>query len=100
MTPPKPSLARRREILLARSTLLRKQLVEQAVVLSPVFSTADRLQEAYWWIRAHPEALAAGALALMVWRPRKAWSLGWRAWSMWKLYQRWHATGLSLRRFL
>ena len=94
------SLAHRRENLLARSALLRRQAVEQSVALNPVFTTADRLQDAWWWIRAHPEALAAGALALVVWRPRKAWSIGWRGWSMWKLYQRWNATGLSFGRFL
>lgn len=94
------SLAHRRENLLARSALLRRQAVEQSVALNPVFTTADRLQDAWWWIRAHPEALAAGALALVVWRPRKAWSIGWRGWSMWKLYQRWRATGLSIGRFL
>lgn len=93
-------LAHRRENLLARSALLRRQAVEQSVSLSPVFTTADRLQDAWWWIRAHPEALAAGALALVVWRPRKAWSIGWRGWSMWKLYQRWRAAGLSFGRFL
>jgi len=100
MTPRSAKLAHRRETLLARSTLLRQQAVEQSVALTPVFSIADRLQDAWWWVRAHPEAIAAGVLALVVWRPRKTWSMGWRAWSMWKLYQRWSATGLSLRRFL
>ncbi len=93
-------LAHRRENLLARSNLLRQQVIDQSVALNPVLSTADRLQDAWWWVRAHPEAIAAGALALVVWRPRKTWSLGWRAWSMWKLYQRWNAVGFSLKRFL
>jgi hypothetical protein len=92
-------LAHRRENLLARSNLLRQQIVQQSVALNPVLSTADRLQDAWWWVRAHPEAIAAGALALVVWRPRKTWSIGWRAWSMWKLYQRWNAAGFSLKRF-
>lgn len=100
MTKRNAKLSHRRENLLARSNLLRQQIVDQSVALNPVFSTVDRLQDAWWWLRAHPEAIAAGALALVVWRPRKTWSIGWRAWSMWKLYQRWNAVGFSFKRFL
>jgi hypothetical protein len=92
-------LAARRERLIMRSGQLRQDAVEQAAVLRPALTMADQLQEAWWWLRAHPEAIAGGVLALALWRPRRVFNMSWRAWSMWKLYQRWQAVGLDFRRF-
>lgn len=86
--PPAQRLLERRMALVQRSGALRERLEREAEGLRPVFSTADRLQDAWHWLRANPLAVAAGVAALAAWRPRRAWRLGWRAWSAWKLLQR------------
>ncbi|MCW5654614.1 YqjK family protein [Hydrogenophaga sp.] len=84
-------LARRRERLLQRSTHLRDRMSAELQVVQPALSWADRLQDAWYWLRAHPLAAVAGSAALAVWRPRRAINLGLRAWSAWKLWQRMRA---------
>lgn len=81
-------LARRRERLVLRSARLRGQLATELQTLQPALAWADRVQDAWLWLRAHPLAVAAGALTLVVWRPRRLLGLGLRAWSAWKLMQR------------
>ncbi len=81
-------LLERRMVLVQRSAALRARLERDAEGLQPVFSAADRLQDAWYWLRANPLAVAAGAVVLAAWRPRRAWRLGWGAWSAWKLLQR------------
>lgn len=81
-------LALRRERLMSRSWQLRQQAATQLEALQSALSWADRLQDAWFWVRANPVPVLAGLLGLVVWRPRKAVGLIWRAWSGWRLLQR------------
>lgn len=92
-------LARRRQLLVQRSGQLRGQMVDQLQVLQPAWRWADRLQDAWLWIRANPLAVAGSVLAVLVWRPRRSLGLALRAWSAWKLLQRARAAGHSARLF-
>lgn len=91
-------LARRRLLLVQRSGQLRGQLDGQLQVLQPAFLWADRVQDAWRWLRANPLAVAGGVLAVAVWRPRRALGLGLKAWSAWKLLQRARAAGNTANR--
>lgn len=92
-------LASQREKLVLRSRRLRGQLVEQMQVLQPAWTWADRLQDAWIWLRANPLAVVGGVLAVVVWRPRRSLGLALRAWSAWKLLQRARSAGRSARFF-
>ena len=92
-------LAWRRQRLVLRSGELRGRLVQQLQVVRPAFVWADRLQDTWVWVRANPLAVAGGALALAVWRPRRTLGLALRAWSAWKLLQRARALGNTARLF-
>lgn len=81
-------LAHRRQMLVLRSGQLRGQVVDQMKAVQPALVWADRLQDAWIWLRANPLAVATGVLALAVWRPRRSLGLALRAWSAWKLLQR------------
>ena len=102
MTSPKPDraeqLARRRQMLVLRSGQLRGQVADQLQVVQPVWVWADRLQDAWIWLRANPLAVAGGVLALAVWRPRRSLGLALRAWSAWKLVQRARTVGSTASR--
>ena len=92
-------LALRRERLLMRSQQLRAQAVQQAASLQPAFAVADRVQDAWIWLRGHPEVVGGAALGLAILRPRRALRLGLRVWSLWRLAQRWRGVGALLRRY-
>jgi hypothetical protein len=104
MTSPKPDraeqLARRRRMLVLRSGRLRGQVVDQMQAVQPALMWADRLQDAWIWLRANPLAVAGGVLALAVWRPRRSLGLALRAWSAWKLVQRARTVGSTAARLL
>jgi hypothetical protein len=90
-------LAQRREQLTVRSWQLRQQAASQMEALQPALSWVDRLQDAWLWLRANPAPVLAGLLGLVVWRPRRALGVVWRAWSGWRLLQRLRSgrTGLT-----
>ncbi|WP_332742917.1 YqjK family protein [Hydrogenophaga sp.] len=102
MTTRKPDraaqLARRRQVLVHRSGRLRVQVVDRLQVVQPALAWADRLQDAWRWLRANPLAVAGSLLAVAIWRPRR--SLGWalRVWSAWKLLQRARSAGHAASR--
>ena len=91
-------LARRRQLLVLRSGRLRGQAVEQMQVVQPALMWADRLQDAWLWLRANPLAVAGGVLAVAVWRPRRSLGLALRLWSGWKLLQRVRSVGSTAPR--
>jgi hypothetical protein len=93
-------LARRRELLVQRSGQLRRQVVVQLQVVEPALMWADRLQDAWRWLRAHPLALAGAALTVAVWRPRRSLGLALRVWSTWRLLQRARSVGSAASRLL
>lgn len=99
MTRHDSALAVRRQRLVRRSGQVRQQVVEQSQALTPALALADRLQDGWLWLRAHPAAVAVAVFALVVWRPRRAFSLGWRAWSTWKLVRRLRASGGAAMRW-
>ena len=87
MNPRAVLLARRRERLVLRSRLLRRQLTQELHAVQPALTWVDRLQDATLWLRGNPVVAAAGSLLLAVWRPRRAASFGMRLWSAWKFVQ-------------
>ncbi len=86
-------LARRRQLLVHRSGQLRAHVVDQMRVVQPALVWADRLQDAWIWLRANPLAVAGGVLAVAVWRPRRSLGLVLRLWSGWRLLQRARSVG-------
>jgi hypothetical protein len=88
MNPRAQVLARRRERLVQRSTMLRKQAEFEVLGLQRKFIWIDRLQDAWLWLRANPLAVAGSVGALALWRPRRVLGLGLRAWSVWRLARR------------
>jgi hypothetical protein len=91
-------LARRRQMLVLQSGRLRGQVVDQMQVVQPVWLWADRLQDAWVWLRANPLAVAGGVLAVAVWRPRRSLGLALRLWSGWRLLQRARSVGSTASR--
>ncbi len=87
MNPRAVLLARRRERLVLRSRLLRRQIARELDAVQPALTWVDRLQDALIWLRGNPLAAAAGSLLLAVWRPRRAAGFGMRLWSAWKFVQ-------------
>ena len=71
-----------------RSGQLRQRLESELQVLHPVLTWADRLQDAWFWVRNNPVSVMAGAAALVFWRPRRAFGLSLRLWSVWRLLRR------------
>jgi YqjK-like protein len=91
-------LARRRQMLVLRSGRLRGQVAEQMQVVQPALVWADRLQDAWIWLRANPLVVAGSVLAVAVWRPRRSLGLALRLWSGWKLLQRARTVGSTASR--
>lgn len=87
MNPRAVLLARRRERLVLRSRLLRRQIARELDAVQPALTWVDRLQDALLWLRGNPLAAAAGSLLLAMWRPRRAAGFGMRLWSAWKFVQ-------------
>lgn len=84
----------RRERLLLRSSLLRQQLAQDAAPLKTPLALADQVRDGLRWLGQHPEWPLAGALVLLVLRPRRAlgWSARlWGAWRFWRKAQRFMA---------
>ncbi|MBT9463694.1 YqjK family protein [Hydrogenophaga sp.] len=91
-------LARRRQLLVHRSGRVRVQVVDQLHVVQPALVWADRLQDAWRWVRANPLAVAGSVLAVAAWRPRRSLGLALRVWSAWKLLQRARSAGNAASR--
>jgi YqjK-like protein len=91
-------LARRRQLLVLRSGRLRGQVADQLQAVQPALVWADRLQDAWHWLRANPLAVVGGVLAVAVWRPRRSLGLALRLWSGWKLLQRARSVGSTASR--
>lgn len=80
-------LALRREALAARSERLRGELADRATVLRLPLQLADGAWGGWRWLKAHPDAVVAGVVIVVVVRPRRAWALArwsWRAWRNWR----------------
>ena len=74
--------------LQARSAGLRLAVAQDAQVLQAPLALADQVRQGWRWLRAHPQWVGVGVAVLVVWRPRRAWRLGLRLWSAWRLWGR------------
>jgi len=87
-------LALRRQRLLMRSAALRATFAEQAVVLEAPLATADRVHAGVRWLIRYRGWVLAGAVVVLVVRPRRAWRLlrlGWWLWRSARRVQPWLA---------
>jgi len=85
-------LASRRQALVLRSAVMRQALVADLSGLKPVFTGADRVQDAWIWLRAKPLAALLPLVTVgVVWavrKPSRLVTLPLRAWSIWRLWRR------------
>ncbi|MDM7456672.1 MAG: YqjK family protein [Tepidimonas sp.] len=81
-------LAARRHALQQRSAELRERLAMHSAALAPAIGWADRAREGWRWLRTHPWVPLAGAVVLVLRRPRMVWRGGWWVWRAWRLWQR------------
>jgi hypothetical protein len=81
-------LALRKQRLLIHSQALREQWGAQAQALRPVATGVDRVRAGVRWMRAHPQAIFAGALVLGVLRPRAAFRWARRGFVIWGLWRK------------
>lgn len=82
------ALAQRCQALQAHNAALRQALAADSRVLQAPLVLADQVLAGGRWLRAHPQWVAVGVAVLVVWRPRRMWRLGNRAWGAWRLWQR------------
>lgn len=86
--PLRERLAARRQALLQRSAELRERLSREAQALQPAADGVDRVRAGWRWLRAHPWVPVAGAFALALYRPRRAWAALWLVWRGWRWWRR------------
>lgn len=95
-------LDRRCATLQQRSAVLRDAAARDGRALQAPLAVGDQLLAGWRWLMANPVWIGVGVAGLVVWRPRRAWRLGaraWRGWRLWRRAQRWRvAVGLLLRR--
>ncbi|MFT3820316.1 MAG: YqjK family protein [Rubrivivax sp.] len=82
------ALTRRQQRLLLRIAQQRREAALAWQDLQPPLRLAERVRQAWQWLRAHPEWPLAAGVALVVLRPRRAWRWGLRAWWGWQHWQR------------
>ena len=93
MNPRAELLARRRERLVLRSRMLRRQITRDVQALQPALTWVDRVQDGLQWLRSNPLLGLVAPMLLSLWRPRRTVGLGMRLWSIWKLVRGWRAAG-------
>lgn len=96
-------LAQKKLRLLQRSEALRLTLAGHGRGLMPVAAGVDSIGRGFLWLRRHPHVLIAGAVALLVARPKAAWRWGRRLFlvrELWQSAQEWflQRTQLPIRR--
>lgn len=86
------ALALRKQRLQLRSAQLRQDWLDHAQGVRPLLTGADRVGDGVAWIRRHPQALVAAAVAAAVVRPRGLFRWARRAvagWQVWRQARRW-----------
>lgn len=81
-------LLERKLELVQRSQALRDRLAQHAVALAPAAAVADGVWQGARWVRAHPWAPVAFAAGLWLVKPRWAWRLALRGWTVWQWVKR------------
>ncbi len=95
------AIALRQQRLLLRSEALRGQLASQVQVLDAPLAAADQARAIAQWLYARRVWIAAGAVVVLVARPRRAWRamrLGWWLWRSARRAQAWLAAAGLLAR--
>jgi hypothetical protein len=73
--------------LLQRSAVLRVQAQQELIQLAPSFALADRVVQAGKWLRSNPLYAVAALATCVVLKPRAAWRMAIRGWSLWQRWQ-------------
>lgn len=84
----------KRELLRARSAMLRAQIAHDARALTAPLAVGDQARGALQWLKAHPLVPLAGVALLVAARPRRMLRLalkGYGAWQLWRRARRWWA---------
>lgn len=87
MSPQHLELALKKQRLQLQIANQREALAHHVAGLQPLFTAADQAQNVGRWLRRHPEAVAATAVAVLVARPKVVWRwlgrgvFAWRAWA-------------------
>jgi hypothetical protein len=79
--------ALRKQHLLLQSAALRQQIGQQAQPLHPWLARADRIHQAYRWLKRNPAlpvALTSGLAAFLLTRPRTLLRWLQRGWWLWQ----------------
>ncbi len=82
------ALAQRQQRLLLQIAQQRGEVARAWHDLQPPLLLADRVRQAWLWLRAHPEWPLAAGVALVLLRPRRTMRWGLRAWWGWRQWQR------------
>jgi len=82
------ALTRRQQRLLLRIAQQRGEVASAWQELQPPLVWAERVRQAWLWLRTHPEWPLAAAAVVVVLRPRRAWRWGLRLWWGWQQAQR------------
>lgn len=88
MSTSRQDLAVRRQVLMARSALVREQVIVQSAALTPMLRFGDRARAMARWVRQHPEAVFAVTVGVVIIQPARAWRWGLRAWSLVRMVRR------------
>lgn len=86
--PPRQALALRQQRLLQRSRRLRGELQSELAAWKPALGWADRVHQAWRWLREHPLVPLTAVATVAVMRPRRAWRWGMRLWWGWRTLRR------------
>jgi hypothetical protein len=81
--------ARRRRLLLMRSSALRSGLALQTeLLLAGPLQAAGKAGRVLHWVRSRWPLLAGAAAVIAVARPRRVLSLSLKGWALWRLWRR------------
>ncbi len=80
-------LALKKQRLQFQSTLLRERWAAQAGDLRPLLVAVDHVGQGVTWVRRHPHALLAAAVAVLVARPRATLRWARRAFFVWRFWR-------------
>lgn len=82
------TLALQRELLRARSAVLRAGIAQDLRTLAAPLAAGDQARGALQWLKAHPLVPLAGVALLVAARPRRVLRLGLKAFGAWQLWRR------------
>jgi hypothetical protein len=90
-------LAHRHGALRARIDAQRAELARHVWPVETALAGADRIRDGVEWLKAHPEAVAAVTVTVVVVSPKRAWRWGKRGYVLWRGWQTVRKSLLSSR---